>query len=150
MLYSGQCYPWDQNKQLWPVHVFWFYYKSKSVTTHMGHTHGPTLASDPVPSVCPNPFHRSQRRQTLAPYHASNVNGRSLRKIQEIPLKVCASKWELISVSWMLFYLYAMLLPAFKNVVSVATSPKKPIFAQVGPHGLPLDLPPMSMVDRWT
>jgi hypothetical protein len=39
--------------------------------------------------------------------------GRSLRKIQNIPRKVCVSKWELICASQEVYYLYGVLCLAF-------------------------------------
>jgi hypothetical protein len=43
--------------------------------------------------------------------------GRSLRKVQKIHLKVCATKQEMICVSQMVYYLYGVLCPAFDSVL---------------------------------
>jgi hypothetical protein len=116
----------------------------------MSHTHGPKLASDPVPSVCPHPlpliptaadlsilpcFQRKQ--QELAQNSGDTSKG--------LRVKTRASMRILDGVLFM-----CNVVSSFQNDVSVATSQKNLIFAQVGPHGLPLDLSPMSMVDRWT
>jgi hypothetical protein len=60
-------------------------------------------------------------------YPASNKNGKSLRKILNIPWKGCASKKELICISKVVYYLCAILFPSFKIQLQLLSN-KKPRF----------------------
>jgi hypothetical protein len=59
----------------------------------------------------------------------SNEIDMSLCKIQNITLKVCALKRELICVSQMIYYLCGGVVPSFSFAVLVAASQKSPILA---------------------
>jgi hypothetical protein len=60
---------------------------------------------------------------------SSNKIGRSLRKIQNIPLKVATTKWELICISHVFYYLFGGVVSIFLFRVLVAASQKNPILA---------------------